>query len=212
MPSKYTTDTALPLRVTPELREDLDALVRSLPRGVPLSRNAVAVAAIRAGLASLREQLGADPFAVHRALAASADASTSPDAGDNGGTRAPGVAPGPSRPTARPAPAGRAKPAKGSTPARAPSKPRAPRPAADAAPIPADAPSPDAVRELLATVLDRDRDAAKGSRAWSMKALSAALSCDRRALQTFRADGSGVGRALQLRLWDALRGDPPIRG
>jgi len=67
-------------------------------------------------------------------------------------------------------------------------------------------------RELLSTVLDRDRAAPSGAKGWTVKALAAALGCDRKALQTFRADGAGMGRALQLRLWEALRRDPPPKG
>ena len=68
------------------------------------------------------------------------------------------------------------------------------------------------MRELLSTVLDRDRAAPSGAKGWTVKALAAALGCNRKALQVFRADGAGMGRALQLRLWSTLRSDPPPKG
>lgn len=227
VPSKYTRNTALPLRVPPELRADVDALVAALPRGLVLSRNTVAVAALRRGVDALRAELGADPFAVHRALAAvegehqvqgvlpstSTPAAGAPIARGSGGTSAPGVAPGASRAPERARPRVEGDPAARSTPRAAPpSTPRRGTATATGAPEPPDAPTPDAVRELLATVLDRDRAVKPGSRGWTVKALAAALGCDRKALQMFRADGSGMGRALQLRVWDALRRDPPAKG
>lgn len=231
MPSKYDRAGVLPLRVPPELRAEVDALAASLPRGLPLARNAVAVAALRAGLDALRVQLAADPFAVHRVYAAAVEgepqvqgvtpststpAAGAPIARGNGGASAPRTAPEPSRGGDEGAPD---RPAARSRPrAAAPSRRRqqlatrgAPLPSTGT-PEPPDAPAPDVVRELLSTVLDRDRDTPKGSRGWTVKALAAALGCDRRAVQAFRADGSGMGRPLQLRLWSTLRSDPPPKG
>lgn len=217
MPSKYDPGGALPLRVPPELRRDLETFAATLPRGLTLPRNAVAVAALRAGLDVLRAEIGADPFAVHRVYAAAVgsgdqlqvalpSAAGAPTARGNGGARAPRTAPEPSRAPERARP--RALPPKASAP---PSTPRR-APSAAGAPEPPDAPTPDAVRELLATVLDRDRAAPTGAKGWTVKALAADLGCDRKALQSFRADGSGMGRALQLRVWEALRRDPPPKG
>ena len=232
MPSKYDRAGALPLRVPPELRAAVDALVAELPRGLPLNRNAVSVAALSVGLDALRAQLAADPFAVHRAYAAAVEgehqaqgvlpststpAAGAPIARDNGGARAPGVAPDASRDRDEGAPdpaAARSRPrAETSTRRRSTPATRggAPLPSTGV-PEPPDAPAPDIVRELLSTVLDRDRAAPSGAKGWTVKALAAALGCDRRAVQAFRADGSGMGRPLQLRLWDALRRDPPPKG
>ena len=232
VPSKYTRNTALPLRVPAELRADVDALVAALPRGLSLPRNAVAVAALLRGVAELRAALVADPFAVHRALAAvegdhqvpastpgqalsGVSAADAPTARGNGGTRAPGAAPEPSRGSARRRPSDEGpvdRAAERSRPRAATAK--APRRAAvpSTEPEAPDAPPPDAVRELLATVLDRDRAVKPGSRGWTVKALAAALGVDRKALQSFRADGTGMGRARQLRLWEALQRDPPVKG
>ncbi len=231
MPSKYDRAGALPLRVPPELRAAVDALVAELPRGLPLNRNAVAVAALHTGLDALRAQLAADPFAVHRVYAAAVEGehqaqgvlplsstpARAPIARGIGGTSAPGVAPdasrdrdegAPDRPAARSRPrAARAKP-----PRKAPSAPRRAPATEPQQPEAPDAPAPDVVRELLSTVLDRDRTVPSGAKGWTVKALAAALGVDRKALQAFRADGSGMGRPLQLRLWEALRRDPPPKG
>lgn len=212
MTAKASAPTALPLRVPPELRERLDALTLKVPAGLALPRNSVAIAALLVGIDTLSKALDAEPVAVHRALAeVSANAPRVPSRGagprrGDGGARAPRAAPD----------------APGPTPERAPARPAArPRPRAAAAPSsartipaaePADAPTADAVRDLLATVLDRDRSAPSGAKGWTVKALAGAVGCDRRAVQAFRDRGEGMGRPLQLRLWEALRRDPPAKG
>ena len=68
------------------------------------------------------------------------------------------------------------------------------------------------VRELLTTALQIGKSTAPGGRGWTVKGLAAAVGCDRRAVQVFRDRGEGMGRPLQLKLWNALRGDAPVKG
>ena len=138
MPSKYDPEGALPLRVPPELRRALESFARTLPRGLSLPRNAVAVAALSAGLDVLRAELGADPFAVHRVYSAAVGgaeqvqgvlplqplAAGAPIARGNPGARAPRTAPDASRDRDEGAP----------EPAAGRSRPRAAAPKASARP------------------------------------------------------------------------------
>ena len=194
MPSTYDPAEALPLRVPRDLRAELDTLVATLPRSVALPRNSVAVAALRRGLEALRVELGADPLAVHRALAKGESATVRGD----GGASAPGSAPAASKTAAKPRPA-RARPPK-----------TAHQPAE--APAPADTPDAATVRELLTTVLQLGAATQPGGRGWTVKALARAVGCDRRALQVFRDRGDGMGPALRAKLWTVLRGDAPVKG
>lgn len=71
-PAKYDPAKALPLRVSPELREALDALTARLPAALRLPRNTVAALALARGVEELGAELARDPMALHRALAGEA--------------------------------------------------------------------------------------------------------------------------------------------
>lgn len=71
-PAKYDPAKALPLRVSPELREALDALTARLPATLRLPRNTVAALALARGVEELGAELARDPMALHRALAGEA--------------------------------------------------------------------------------------------------------------------------------------------
>lgn len=199
MTAKASGPTALPLRVPPELREQLDALTLKVPSGLALPRNSVAIAALLVGVKELSKGLDGDPVAVHRALAeVSADAPRVPSRGAGArrgdeGARAPAPAPRAPR-------------------AAAPKRPAPARAAQVAAPSSPDAPDAATVRELLTLVLQRDAAVASGSQGWTVKALARAVGCDRRALQVFRDRGEGMGPGLQAKLWAVLRGDAPVKG
>ena len=217
MPSAYDPNTALPLKVPAELRARLDAVTARLPATLKLPRNSVAVAALVVGLDALSRDLAGDAMAVHRVLAGDALPGTPPPAStptparaaldgdtvrgtrDTVGARAPRTAPRPSRATR-------------------PKRPRAPTPTAARdggaleTPDAPDAPDAATVRELLTTVLQLGASTAPGGRGWTVKGLAAAVGCDRRAVQVFRDRGEGMGRPLQLKLWNALRGDAPVKG
>ena len=70
MPSTYSKDRTLPLRVSPQLRAQLDALGAMVPAALRLPRNTIAVVALTRGLESLAAEMRRDPMSVHRALAA----------------------------------------------------------------------------------------------------------------------------------------------
>lgn len=110
MPAKYDPAKALPLRVPPDVRKRLDALVDQVPPALRLPRNSVALAALVRGLEQLGTELARDPMAVHRALAGEG---ASPPSTGNASTALPSS---PGARSERPPHARRATPERGPAP------------------------------------------------------------------------------------------------
>jgi len=178
MPVDYDRDTALPLRVPPELRARLDAVRALAPAWAPLSRNGAGVAALMLGLDHLEAMLRADPTAAARLLAGetiatSAAPSTTPR------EAAPAPAPRPPRPTRAPPPPMATEHVEGD----------------DAA-----------LRARLVALLASEPDKYARDKVWNMARIARAARCDNKSLAAFRDGKPGLGSQPRARLRALLDG------